>query len=72
MSGGGDSNLHILGQNTQGDWEQQKAGAGILGGAVLYDGKSNHFVPKKITDKTQEIINKSLGKASASPRCMKR
>ncbi|HAT3716044.1 TPA: hypothetical protein I8583_004961 [Serratia marcescens] len=63
VSGGGDSNLHILGQNTQGDWEQQKAGAGILGGAVLYDGKSNHFVPKKITDKTQEIINKSLGES---------
>ncbi|MEE4407622.1 MULTISPECIES: M60 family metallopeptidase [unclassified Serratia (in: enterobacteria)] len=63
IEGGAESNLHIFGQNTQEDWEQQKLSADLFGGVVLYDGKGNHFVPKKITDRTQEIINKSLGES---------
>lgn len=61
VTGGESNNLHIFGQSTQSDWEQQKTTADILGGVVLYDGRANYFVPKKISDKTQETINKSLG-----------
>ncbi|HHB1427571.1 TPA: M60 family metallopeptidase [Serratia odorifera] len=61
VNGGENSNLFILGQSTQSDWLASKATADSFGFALLYDGHANTVVPKKVAQRTDEIIGKVLG-----------
>ena len=61
VSGGEKSNLFILGQSTQNDWQAAKATANRVGFAFLYDGHANTVVPKKMAQGTNEIIGRELG-----------
>jgi len=59
--GGDKSNLFILGQSTQNDWQAAKTTASHNGFAFLYDGHANTVVPNKMAQSTNEIIGKELG-----------
>ncbi|MCM7240405.1 M60 family metallopeptidase [Enterobacter bugandensis] len=61
VSGGDKSNLFILGQSTQSDWQAAKTTASRAGFAFLYDGHANTVVPNKMAQRTKEIIGKELG-----------
>jgi len=61
VSGGQNSHLFILGQNTQDDWQDSKITASHFGFAYLFDGRANTLVPRKIVDVTPENINTVLG-----------
>lgn len=62
VTGGDKSNLFILGQNTQSDWQAAKTAASRFGFAFLYDGHANTVVPNKMAQRTNEVIGKELGK----------
>lgn len=59
--GGDKSNLFILGQSTQNDWQAAKMTANRGGFAYLYDGHANTVVPNVMAQRTKEIIGKELG-----------
>ncbi|ADU70601.1 M60 family metallopeptidase [Pantoea sp. At-9b] len=61
ITGGGNSHLFILGQNTQSDWAASKTIADKFGFALLYDGHANTVVPTRIAQHTDEMIGKVLG-----------
>ncbi|WON77706.1 M60 family metallopeptidase [Serratia sp. UGAL515B_01] len=61
VSGAEKSNLFILGQSTQDDWQAAKTTASRTGFAFLYDGRINTVVPNKIVQRTNEVIGEQLG-----------
>lgn len=61
VSGAEKSNLFILGQSTQDDWQAAKTTASRVGFAFLYDGHANTVVPNKMAQRTNEVIGKELG-----------
>lgn len=61
VSGGHKSNLFILGQNTQSDWEESRHHTGDFGFALMFDGRTNTVVPGAIARWTGETISQVLG-----------
>ena len=61
VSGGSPSNLYILGQSTQNDWEKARKNINSLGYTFMFDGRANTVVPRSTSEKTTEIIGSTLG-----------
>ncbi|MGS0743886.1 M60 family metallopeptidase [Glaciimonas sp. GG7] len=55
------SNLYILGQNTQADWENTRNNNIDIGFSLMFDGRANTVVPNSIGTVTNEIVGKVLG-----------